>query len=85
MKYDPSGKLLASASSDLSVKIWDLKNYQCSKTLLGHEHTVSAVEFSSHGDYLISVSRDKVMKLWESATGFCKRTFTGHSEWVLFV
>jgi platelet-activating factor acetylhydrolase IB subunit alpha len=74
--------MLASGSSDLSVKIWDLKTNSCYRTLVGHEHTVSAIEFSSHGDFLISVSRDKLMKFWETATGFCKRTFSGHNEWV---
>jgi len=54
----------------------------CVKTLHGHDHSVSSVEFMPGGDFLISASRDKTIKLWELATGYCKKTFSGHSEWV---
>jgi WD40 repeat protein len=35
--YENSGKYLASSSSDLTIKLWDLNNdYQCCKTFYGH-------------------------------------------------
>jgi len=74
--------LLATCSSDLSIKIWNFDTLTCIKTLNGHEHTVSSVEFSNDGNFIYSCSRDKTIKLWEISTGNCKKTLSGHNEWV---
>ena len=45
------GRLLASCSTDLSIKLWEWKegtpisDWTCVKTLRGHDHTISAVVF----------------------------------------
>ena len=81
--YDKQGRYLATTSSDLTIKLWDINNdYLCLKTLFGHNHNISQVIFTPEGDSLISCSRDKSIKLWEISTGYCKRTFTGHENWV---
>ena len=36
---------MASSSTDLSIKIWDIQEYKCVRTLRGHDHTISAVRF----------------------------------------
>ena len=44
--FSPSGLYLVSCSTDLSVKIWEVKdNYACVRTLRGHDHTISDVKF----------------------------------------
>ena len=43
--FDTKGEKLASCSTDMSVKIWDMNKYYCIKTLNGHDHTVSSVIF----------------------------------------
>lgn len=46
LAFTPTGSHLASCSTDLSIKLWELKdNYQCLRTLRGHDHTISAVVF----------------------------------------
>lgn len=81
--YDQQGRYIASSSSDLTIKLWDLNNdYLCFKTLFGHNHNVSQLAFTPEGDALLSCSRDKTIKLWEISTGYCKRTYTGHESWV---
>ncbi|PKS10996.1 hypothetical protein jhhlp_002755 [Lomentospora prolificans] len=86
--------LLASCSSDLTIKLWDPANeYKNIRTLLGHDHSVSAVRFiptggvggaggSSSGNLLVSASRDKTLRIWDVTTGFCLKTISGHAEWV---
>jgi platelet-activating factor acetylhydrolase IB subunit alpha len=81
--FDNAGKLLASCSSDLSIKIWKFDNpMKCIKTLSGHEHLVSSVVFSPDGNLLYSCSRDKTIKIWEVQSGFSKKTLKGHDDWV---
>lgn len=81
--------LLASCSSDLTIKLWDpAANYNNIRTLQGHEHSISAVRFipaSSGGKYanmLVSASGDQSLKIWDTATGFCLKTLRGHTGWV---
>ena len=59
-----------------------MEKYKCLKTLNGHDHTVSSVEFLPNQDLLLSCSRDCSIKLWETDTGFCKKTYQGHNKWV---
>lgn len=78
-----SNLLLASCSSDLTIKIWDPQNdYSNVRTLTGHDHTISSIKFTPSGTHLISASRDKTIRIWEVKTGYSLRTIQGHSEWV---
>ncbi|CAG8580237.1 1727_t:CDS:2 [Diversispora eburnea] len=95
--FHPVFSVLASASedstikiwdyeTDLTIKVWDLQNdYKCIKTLYGHDHSVSSVAFLPSGDIIMSASRDKTIKFWEVTSGYCTRTFVGHLEWVRMV
>lgn len=75
--------LLASCSSDLTIKLWDPQNeYSNIRTLTGHDHTISSVRFTPSGTHLLSASRDKCVRIWEVKTGYSIRTIRGHSDWV---
>ncbi|KAI0156350.1 WD domain-containing protein [Xylariaceae sp. FL1272] len=85
------GTLLASCSSDLTIKLWDpSNNYANIRTLPGHDHSVSAVRFIPSGaagaptssNLLVSASRDKTLRIWDVTTGYCIRTLRGHADWV---
>ncbi|KAK3315358.1 nuclear distribution protein nudF [Apodospora peruviana] len=76
--------LLASCSADLSIKLWDpVDDYKNVRTLLGHDHSVSAVRFiPASTNLLVSASRDMTLRIWDVSTGFCVRTHRGHTAWV---
>jgi len=75
-----SPKLLASASRDKNVVIWDLDTSSVRKTLSGHSACVSSVVLSSDGKFALSGSWDRTARLWELDTGETVRTFEGHAK-----
>lgn len=86
LNFHPNGDNLATCSKDMTIKLWrrkagdDFKNF---KTLQGHEHEVSCVEYMKpEGDFLISCSRDNTIRIWDANTSFLKLTLTQHNEWV---
>jgi platelet-activating factor acetylhydrolase IB subunit alpha len=80
--------LLASCSSDLTIKLWDpADEYRNIRTLIGHDHSVSTVRFvpsavALSGNLLASGSRDAAVMIWDVTTGSCLRTLRGHSDWI---
>lgn len=85
------GTLLASCSSDLTIKLWDPSDeYKNTRTLPGHDHSVSAVRFipsgaagsPQSGNLLVSASRDRTLRVWDVTTGYCVKTIRGHGDWI---
>ena len=61
----PDGQLLASASHDHTVKLWEVASGREVRTLTGHSSNVLAVAFSPDGQLLASASDDNTVKLWQ--------------------
>ncbi|PZU93010.1 MAG: hypothetical protein DCE90_17160 [Pseudanabaena sp.] len=60
----PQDHLLASGSSDRTIKIWDIKG-NLLQTLTGHTNWITSLSFSRNGQYLVSASRDSTIKIWK--------------------
>ena len=77
--FSPNGKLLASAGSDRTVRLWDVATRrQVGEPLTGHTGSVRGVAFGPDGDLLASAANDSTIRLWEVATGQPAGTLTGH-------
>jgi WD40 repeat protein len=67
--FSPSGRLLASAAEDQTVKLWKIGGGEEPITLLGHSARVSCVAFSPDESLVASASDDETVRLWETQTG----------------
>ena len=72
---------LASGSLDNTIKIWNIENGECIRTLTGHSNWVISVELISQ-NRLASGSLDNTIKIWNIDNGECIRTLTGHRNFV---
>ncbi|XP_060607988.1 p21-activated protein kinase-interacting protein 1-like [Ruditapes philippinarum] len=72
-----SGKgVLASGSSDETIRLLNIKKQKELGSLVHHNGTVTSLEF--HKGFLFSTSEDKNLCLWKTFTWECLRTFKGH-------
>ncbi|OQS06308.1 transcriptional repressor TUP1 [Thraustotheca clavata] len=86
----PDGRLLAAASLDKVVRIWNTETSQLMDRLEGHCDSVYSLAFSPDGKNVISGSLDKNIMLWDvSASGRTttrpRMLFQGHKDFVLSV
>jgi WD40 repeat protein len=77
--FSSDGKLVASASWDKTVRLWNAASGQAHSTLEGHTDSVNAVAFSPDGKLVASASEDKTIRLWYAASGRAHSTLEGHT------
>ena len=63
---DPHSALLASASLDSTVRIWDVTAGKQIVAPLRHSDAVWSVAFSQDGRYAVSAGNDGTVRLWGS-------------------
>jgi roadblock/LC7 domain-containing protein len=80
--FSPDGRLLATASADGTVWLWDPATGEHQRALTRHDGAVNGVAFSPDGRLLATASQDGTARLWDPATGEHLRALTGHDSLV---
>ncbi|RAL07840.1 WD40 repeat-like protein [Aspergillus homomorphus CBS 101889] len=76
--FSHDSKILASASYDKTIKLWDTDSGTCLQTLEGHDALVFSIVFSHNSKLLASASGDNTVKLWDTDSGACLQTLEDH-------
>lgn len=85
VQYSPDGSLIASASFDNSVRIWNGITGNFIAVFRGHVQSVYQVCWSGDSRLLCSSSKDSTMKVWDIRTRKLKFDLPGHSDEVFAV
>ncbi len=95
LEFSPDGALLATASRDQSVKIWDIEKGVQVTSYLDLGDRIQDIEFSPDGEYLLiglgeagnfpdgsDSPADSSAYLWDLRNRTQAQVFRGHSNWV---
>lgn len=96
VKWDPSGKLLASCSDDMTARVWSLADSSDSAVhvLLGHTKEIYTLRWCPTGPssnnpelpaMFVTGSFDFSVRLWDASSGACLKTMVRHTEAVYSV
>jgi len=70
LAYSSDGAILATGSSDETVKLWERSTGKERTTLRGHRSGISAIAFSPDDRTLASAGMDDAVRLWAVRQGF---------------
>lgn len=77
--FSRNNKILASASNDYTIKLWNIDSGECFPTLNKHTDKVYSVAFNANDTTLASASEDRSIKIWNVETRECKKALRGHT------
>jgi WD40 repeat protein len=84
--FSPDGRLLATGSQDLSVRLWHVGSGKPFGTpLMGHTGAIADLAFSPRGDILATAGADGTLRLWQVDAGKPIREPIPHEGLVLAV
>nr|XP_006010313.1 PREDICTED: notchless protein homolog 1 [Latimeria chalumnae] len=83
--FSPDTRIIASASFDKSVKLWDGKTGKYLASLRGHVSAVYQIAWSADSRLLVSGSSDSTLKVWDVKTKKLATDLPGHADEVYAV
>ncbi|CAM0870749.1 unnamed protein product [Alopecurus aequalis] len=81
----PTGKHIAVALLDCTVKVFFLDTLKFCLSLYGHKLPVLCMDISSDGAFIVTGSADKNLKIWGMDFGDCHKSIFAHTDSVMDV
>ncbi|XP_075709120.1 notchless protein homolog 1 [Rhinoderma darwinii] len=83
--FSPDTRIIASASFDKSIKLWDGKTGKYIASLRGHVSAVYQIAWSADSRLLVSGSSDSTLKVWDAKSMKLFVDLPGHADEVFAV
>ncbi|KAG8587806.1 hypothetical protein GDO81_005787 [Engystomops pustulosus] len=83
--FSPDTRIIASASFDKSIKLWDGRTGKYITSLRGHVSAVYQIAWSADSRLLVSGSSDSTLKVWDAKTMKLFVDLPGHADEVYAV
>ncbi|KAK2723541.1 notchless protein homolog 1-like isoform X2 [Artemia franciscana] len=80
VKFSPDSRIIASASFDKSIKLWDGFTGKFLSSLRGHVQSVYQIAWSADSRLLVSGSADSTLKVWSLKTKKIELDLPGHAD-----
>ncbi|GKT34567.1 Notchless protein homolog 1 [Aduncisulcus paluster] len=81
-EFSANGKLLASASGDFTVRLWDLNTNMTKHILKGHTNWVQLASFSPDCRRLATGAVNSEVFIWDTGSRLTLRKLTGHKKFI---
>ena len=80
LRFDPSGRKLASGAADKLCKVFDVETGQHIRSFEGHTHHILGLDWQDDGQVLATASADTTIKVWKAESGEQIRTIAGFKK-----
>ena len=77
--FSQDGQLIASASRDATVKLWNATTGTLERTFSEHLACINRAAFSPNSNLIVSASNDRIVGLWDMSCGGVHYKLHGHT------
>ena len=82
--FSSDGRMVATASSDYSARVWEVPSLRLKATLIGHEDDVDMAVFSPDDTLVATCALDRTIRIFD-ISGRCLKVLRGHTGNILSV